>query len=108
LSAVESKAGLLVVERTSGDDIKMRDLYMTVDDRPEQNVRFGKKLEISLAAGEHRIRVTNRLKYDEASFQIQAGETVRFEAVNVFIPGLMNAFAFIMGTAMYKPVLRRL
>lgn len=102
-----AKTGTLVVERTSDRDIKMRDLYVFVDDMPEQNVMFGNTLEIPLDPGEHRLKITNRLFSDQATFTVREGETVRFSATNVLKNGLLNVVAAVGGGVMYKPILKR-
>ena len=98
----------LYVERKSERDIKMRDLYLTVDDQPERTLQYGQSLEVHLEPGEHRLKATNRLYSDQKTFTVKEGETVRFEGVNEPKGGLMNAVAIISGTVMYRPVLKRL
>ncbi|RYG25044.1 hypothetical protein EON82_08555 [bacterium] len=99
--------GTLILERNSERDIKFRDMYVLVDDMPEENVLFGQSLEVPLAPGEHRLRITNRLFHDEATFTVHEGETVRFTGINVLKPGVLNLVAMASGGVVYKPVLER-
>lgn len=107
LEGMDGKTGV-VVERKSERDIKMRDLYLTLDDQEERTLLFGESLELPLEPGEHRLKASNRLYTQEAIFTVREGETVRFEGVNVQKPGVLNAVAFLSGGVMYKPVLKRL
>lgn len=55
------KEGRLIVERRDASDIGMRDLYVIVDELPEETLLYGGSLELPLPPGEHRVKVTNRL-----------------------------------------------
>ncbi|HWD37869.1 MAG TPA: hypothetical protein VG944_03415 [Fimbriimonas sp.] len=99
--------GMLVVERTSDDDIKIRDLYVKVDDFSEGNVEYGDRLELPLQPGKHQLKITNRLFTQSADFDLKPGETVRFEATNVLLKGVFLPLMIVSGTGMYKVRLRR-
>jgi hypothetical protein len=103
-----SNGGQLLLERNSDDDIKMRDLYVKIDDEPERTLHFGESLTLPLSPGEHSIQVSNRIYKKNATFTLGEGETVRFEGVNVPKRGLLSLLAGITGTMMYRPLLRRL
>lgn len=100
--------GSVVLLRTSLKDIKMRDLYVQVDDRREITLLFDEWVELQLDPGEHRIKITNRLFTKRAAFDLAAGETIRFEVANV--PGslLFAPLLIISGTGAYKVALRKL
>lgn len=101
-------AGTLVLDRTATDDIKMRDLYVRIDDGPELTLQYGETTTQPIASGEHRISVTNRLYSQTERFTVQPNETVRYATINVPKGGVLNALAVITGSVMYRPVLRRL
>jgi hypothetical protein len=98
--------GILVVERTSTKDIKMRELYVQVDDLPEQTLQFGQSFELELATGSHRIKATNRLFTDRAEFSVSAGGKVCFDAANVSA-GAIFAPLLMLGAGGYKVRLKR-
>jgi hypothetical protein len=102
-----SRSCRLVVERTAEDDIKMRDLYVLVDDEPERTVHFGKSLEYELEPGDHRIKITNRLFTKAENFTVAPGQTVRYSATNVAGGGLFAPLMLIGGTGAYKVRLTR-
>jgi hypothetical protein len=100
-------SGTLVLERKSDRDIKSRDLYVLIDDMPEENLQFGDALVIPLAPGEHHIRVTNRMYHDDATFTVNGGEQVRYSSINVLKKGLLNMILQSSGGVLYKPILER-
>lgn len=98
----------LVVERNSERDIKIRDLYVRIDDEPERTLLFGESLDQPMSPGEHRIQVSNRIYKKTVTFEVKEGETVRFEGVNLAKKGFLSVLAAIAGTVMYRPELSRI
>ena len=105
--STDSPSCSVVLRRTSPKDIKMRDLYVQVDDRREVTLLFGEWVEVRLEPGEHRLRVTNRLFTKRETFDLAEGETVRFEVANV--PGslLFAPLLIISGTGAYKVTVKK-
>ncbi|MGV3614559.1 MAG: hypothetical protein ACO1SV_04405 [Fimbriimonas sp.] len=100
-------SGRLIVDRTADDDIKIRDLYVLVDEEEERTVLYGKSLEYVLAPGEHRIKITNRLFSKVENFQVGAGQTIRFAVANVPAGGgLFAPLMMVSGTGAYKVRIR--
>jgi hypothetical protein len=75
--------GMLVVTRNSRRDIKIRDLYLLVDDVEIGNVAFGGSIERPFPAGEHTLTVTNRLYSQKVTFDLEDGQRAEFEAANI-------------------------
>lgn len=94
--------GLLVVDRTSPEDIKMRDLYLLVDEWPEETLLYGESYEVKLPPGEHRLKITNRLFSKTAEFTVEPNKTVRFRAANVASKGFLSLLVGITGSGAYK------
>lgn len=110
MESVNERSGTarLIVDRTAGDDIGIRDLYVLVDDLEERTVKFGKSLEYDIPAGEHRIKITNRLFSKAENFTIAEGQAIRFSASNVPANGgLFGPLMMISGTGAYKVRLKR-
>lgn len=97
----------LTVSRTSEKDIKMRDLYVSVDEGPERTLLFDRATTFELPAGEHRLEITNRLYSKDATVSLGEGEEVRFLAANVWAGGIF-AWVFVVLTGAYKVTLERL
>jgi hypothetical protein len=99
------KTSQIVIERKSSKDIKMRDLYVRVDDLPEETILYGDTLELSLPPGEHQIKVTNRVGSRSLDFTLKEGETKRFVGACVSSRSLLSILMMIVGTVGYKVAL---
>lgn len=97
----------LTVHRDSEADIKMRDLYVVIDDDPEVTLLFGGGLTAELAPGTHRLKITNRLFNKEAEFEVAEGGDVDFQVAN--IPGgcLFAPLIVLGGAGAYRVALTR-
>ncbi|CAN5451765.1 hypothetical protein BH11ARM2_BH11ARM2_29540 [soil metagenome] len=102
------KEGRLIVERRDASDIGMRDLYVIVDELPEETLLYGGSLELPLPPGEHRVKVTNRLFSKVETFMLGEGQTVRFSGANVGASSLLAPLMIITGTGAYKVALKRM
>ena len=75
-------AGRITVTRNSADDVRIRQLEVSIDGKPAGTLLFGESLTRELAPGSHRLRVHNTLVWRTADLEIQPGEHVRFAAIN--------------------------
>lgn len=99
--------GTVVFRRQMPKDIKMRDLYLEIDDDLEETLEFGDSLEVELPAGEHRAKATNRMFSKSKDFTLGPGDRIVFDVGN--IPSF-NPLTFVMlitGTMPYKVVIHR-
>jgi hypothetical protein len=76
------ESGRVTVTRTSEEDVRIRQLEVSIDGKPEGTLLFGDSVTRELAAGPHRLRVHNTLVWRTVEFALHAGEHVRFAAVN--------------------------
>ena len=96
----------LTVRRTSDDDIKERELYVSLDGERLGILKYGDGATVPVAAGRHTLRVHNTLSRKKAEFDIAPGQHVRFRMANV--PGKGFAYwAFFIGAALFWTVLER-
>jgi hypothetical protein len=72
----------LTVTRTSDQDFKDRQIVLTLDGQPAGVVMFGETLTTELEPGPHRLRISNTFVWKTISFDVKAGEQVRFEVIN--------------------------
>ena len=71
------------ITRKSDTDIKVRDLYVAIDDGPEQTLKYGGEVELEVPIGAHAILATNRLYKRRLEFDVgQGGDPVVFEVAN--------------------------
>lgn len=104
---METGEATLVIIRTADQDIKMRDLYIRVDDLPERTLQFGDRVSMPLAAGKHTVLGTNRLFKKLLTVELERGQTVTVQAANV--PGgcLYIPLYIVSGTGGYRVTLER-
>lgn len=96
----------IAVHRTSEHDIKIRDLYVSIDDQPEENLPFGKSIEVPLNPGPHIVTVTNRLYTEKSSFEVAEGQSVSFIAANR-ASGCGAILFMVVGMGPYRVELKR-
>jgi hypothetical protein len=98
----------LIVSRTASDDIGIRDLYVVIDDQPEQTLLHSQAMRVPLSEGKHTIKITNRLFSKSEEFEVSPGESVTYEVANVRAGLLFAPLVVIGGTGAYKVAMRRL
>jgi hypothetical protein len=96
----------LVIARDSPKDIKIRGLFVFVDGKEVANIAYGDKFEMSLAPGQHTLKVTNKLYAKNEDLDLKEGEVAEYTAANV-LSGLWAVIIGWSGMAPYKVVLKR-
>src|SRR5579862_9055445 len=99
-------AARLVVNRNSTRDIKIRGLFVFVDDKEVANIAYGESFDTELQPGSHTLKVTNKLYSKSVDLDLKEGETAEFTAANV-LSGLWAVIIGWSGLAPYKVVLQR-
>ncbi|MHB8638124.1 MAG: hypothetical protein ACYC96_16830 [Fimbriimonadaceae bacterium] len=101
-----AEVGVVRLVRRSASDIKMRDLYVRIDDGPELNVKYLAEVEVPVAVGAHTVHATNRLYKRRIDFELaKAGDEITFEVANT-AKGCAGVL-FTMGFGPYQVELRR-
>ena len=72
----------LTIVRTSREDFKDRQIYLTLDDQKVGMLMFGETFTTELDPGPHRLRFNNTFVWKTIDFDVRVGEQVRFEVVN--------------------------
>ena len=72
----------LTIVRTSHEDFKDRQIYVTLDDQKVGMLMFGETFTTELEAGRHRLRFYNTFVWKTIDFDVRLGEQVRFEVIN--------------------------
>src|SRR5690348_1624656 len=72
----------LTVERTGADDVRTRQVVLTLDGEPLGTVLFGEHATRDIPPGHHRLRAHNTLVWKTAEFEAAPDEYVRFRVVN--------------------------
>ena len=88
------------ITRDTPDDIQDRWIRVTIDDSPEEILRYGETMTREVTAGSHRLKAHNTLSSDTIEIDAQPGEPVRITCHNAIARGgilmlLTTGFAFI-------------
>jgi hypothetical protein len=75
-------SGRITVTRTSEDDVRIRQLVVSIDGESAGTLLYGESITKELEPGSHRLRVHNTLVWKTVDFDLHAGEHARFTAVN--------------------------
>jgi hypothetical protein len=76
------EAARVTVSRQSADDVRLRQLVVSVDGRNAATLLYGESVTVDVEPGSHRLRVHNTLVWKTVHFDAAPGEHVRFAAVN--------------------------
>lgn len=72
----------LTIVRTSDEDFKVRQIYLTLDDQKVGTLMFGETFTTELDSGPHRLKFNNTFVWKTIDFDVKLGEQVRFEVIN--------------------------
>jgi hypothetical protein len=72
----------LTVSRTSDQDAKQRQVYVSLAGQQIAYLMFGDSVTRRIAPGKHTLKVNNTLVWKSVEFEARAGEEVRFSVVN--------------------------
>lgn len=97
----------LVLERTAAEDVRTRQVVVSLDGEPLATLLFGERVTREIAPGHHRLRAHNTLVWKTVEFDASSGEQVRFSAVNRAGLGSM-ALVALLGVGPLYVTLERL
>jgi hypothetical protein len=79
---VNASAARITVTRNLPEDIRQRQVYVSLDGQPWATLLFGQSATRELAPGPHRIRANNTLVWKTVAFDAAPGEHVQFDLAN--------------------------
>jgi hypothetical protein len=80
------EAATITITRQATDDVRVRQIYISIDGRSAAELLFGETFTTTVPPGSHRLRAHNTLVWKTVDCDLAAGEHARFEVVNR--PGL--------------------
>ena len=104
---VERLPASVTTTRTSEEDIKTRQLIVSIDGRRAATLLWGDSVTSELEPGPHSLRISNTLVWKTAKFTLRPGEQVFFEAINRMGPGSV-LMAMFLGVGPLYVTLRRM
>jgi hypothetical protein len=72
----------ITVSRRSQEDVKQRQLVLSLDGRPWATLLFGETATKEIEPGAHELRIHNTLVWKTATFEAAPGEHVRYRSAN--------------------------
>ena len=72
----------ITVTRKSSKDVRVRQIYMSVDGRTVAELLFGDSVTIEVDPGLHRLRANNTLVWKTVHCNLKPGEHARYVVVN--------------------------
>ena len=72
----------LTVERAAKNDVRTRQIVLTLDGEPLATLLFGERITRDISAGRHRLRAHNTLVWKTVEFEVSPAQHVRFVTVN--------------------------
>jgi hypothetical protein len=86
----------LTIHRTSPEDVKDRQIIMSLDGRKVATLLFGQRHTCEIAPGAHTLRANNTLFWKTVTFEAAPGEEVHFTCTNR-APGSLLYLLFVFG-----------
>ena len=90
-----SEQARLTVERKAPNDIRQRQIVVSLDGARLATLLFGESVTSIIEPGRHRLRAHNTLVWKTVEFEARAGEHARFSTVNRAGFGSMGLVALL-------------
>ena len=97
---------LLTIERTSPEDVKVRQIIVSLDGKKIGTLLHGQRLTKEIPPGRHTLRANNTLVWRTVAFDAEPGTTVRYTCVNR-APASLYFMLFLFGVAPLYVTLER-
>ena len=72
----------LTVTRNAPNDVRVRQIYISVDGTSVAELLYGQSFTTDLTPGSHRLRANNTLVWKTVDIDLEPGEHARFNVVN--------------------------
>lgn len=82
MTTAQTGSARLTVERRSPDDVRTRQVVLSLDGERFATLLFGERATREVRTGHHVLRAHNTLVWKTVEFDAQPGEHVRFSIVN--------------------------
>lgn len=79
---MEQPKATITVTRRSPNDVRQRQIYVSLDGKDFAELLFGQTFTADVAAGTHRLRANNTLVWKTLDCDLEPGEHAKFSVVN--------------------------
>lgn len=73
---------MITVRRTADDDVRDRQVYLSIDGEDWATIYYGQTATREIAPGRHTLKANNTLVRKSVVFDVRPGEHVRFQCIN--------------------------
>jgi len=94
---MEQPTATITVTRKAVEDVKVRQIYISLDGKNVAELLYGQTFTTDVAAGPHRLRANNTLLWKTVDCDLRPGEQAHFTVVNRPGPGTY-AMLSLLGT----------
>ena len=85
---MEPAKATITVTRRSAKDVRVRQIYISIDGRNVAELLFGESVTVDIEPGPHRLRANNTLVWKTVQCDLAPGEHARYNVVNR--PGFLS------------------
>ena len=95
----------ITVARKHPDDVRQRQIVVSLDGQAWGELMFGDVLTREVAAGPHRLRAHNTLFWKNLTFDLKPGQHARFTTINTSGPGSFSLLGLLGVGPLYLRVI---
>ena len=98
---MEKTTATITVARTSPNDVRVRQIYISLDGKTVAELLFGESFTTDVEAGAHRLRANNTLVWKTLKVELRPGEHAHFNVVNRPGPGTYGMLTLLGSGPIY-------
>ena len=98
---MEKTTATITVARTSPNDVRVRQIYISLDGKTVAELLFGEAFTADVDAGSHRLRANNTLVWKTLDFELRPGEHAHLNVVNRPGPGTYGMLTLLGSGPIY-------
>jgi hypothetical protein len=98
---MDSPTATITVARKDAKDVRVRQIYVSLDGRNVAELMYGETFTMSVEPGEHRLRANNTLVWKTINCKLEPGEHALFNVVNRPGPGTYTMLSLLGSGPIY-------
>jgi hypothetical protein len=98
---VEKPTATITVARKAPEDVKVRQIYISVDGKSVAELLYGQSFTIQVEPGPHRLRANNTLVWKTLDCLLEPGAHAHFTVVNRPGPGTYTMLSLLGSGPIY-------
>ena len=107
MADVAAELARVTVTRTEPNDVRDRQIVLSMDGEPLGTLLFGQRMSKEVAPGPHRLKAHNTLFWKNVEVDLQPGEHARFVVINRAGSGTLSLLGMLGVGPLYLTFERR-